>query len=90
MLRLLGVVMLVLVLVLLGQSGQSLGQEAVKVTAYYETHCPDSRMFITRQLAPTFKSIGSIMSVDLVPYGKASVSSHSILFFRLLSSNQIY
>lgn len=48
----------------------------VKVTVDYETLCPDSMNFVNDQLAPTFNKIGSIMDVDLVPYGKAKYQQH--------------
>jgi len=44
----------------------------VKVSAYYETLCPDSIHFVKTQLWPTHNEIGDIIEVDLVPYGKAS------------------
>ncbi|GAB6022340.1 hypothetical protein CHUAL_006461 [Chamberlinius hualienensis] len=48
----------------------------VKVTIDYETLCPDSMLFVMHQLGPVYEKIGSIMDVDLVPYGKASYQSN--------------
>lgn len=46
----------------------------VKVSVYYESRCPDSVDFINNQFWPAYKKIGSDIKVDLVAYGKASVS----------------
>lgn len=47
----------------------------VKVSVFYETLCPDSIAFIVNQLWPVYKTVGSIMDIDLVPYGKASYTA---------------
>ena len=43
----------------------------VNFTLYYESLCPYCQSFILSQLYPTFKSIGDIMRLTLVPYGNA-------------------
>ena len=43
----------------------------VNFTLYTETLCPYCILFISNQLYPTFKSIGSIMNLEIVPYGNA-------------------
>lgn len=45
----------------------------MKVSVYYETLCPDSIAFIRNQLWPAHGSVGEIMDIDLIPYGKAAV-----------------
>lgn len=55
-----------------GRAIQAPQYPKVKVSVYYETLCPDSIAFIVSQLWPVFKTVGSIIEVDLVPYGKAS------------------
>ncbi|KAF2896204.1 hypothetical protein ILUMI_09963 [Ignelater luminosus] len=44
----------------------------LKVSVFYESLCPDSVRFITRQLYPAYEKIGSSLLVDFVPYGKAT------------------
>ncbi|GLV31948.1 Gamma-interferon-inducible lysosomal thiol reductase 1 [Carabus blaptoides fortunei] len=46
-------------------------QDELKVSVYYESLCPDSVRFIKEQLTPTYKSLKSIFTADLIPYGKA-------------------
>ena len=43
----------------------------VNFTLYFESLCPFCQSFILSQLYPTFKSIGDIMRLTLVPYGNA-------------------
>ncbi|XP_058796077.1 GILT-like protein 1 [Phymastichus coffea] len=44
----------------------------VNVDIYYESLCPDSIYFITKELAPVYDELKSFMRVNLVPFGKAS------------------
>jgi hypothetical protein len=49
--------------------------DAVKLSLYYESLCPDSINFIRFQLYPTWLLLtGEYLSIDFVPYGKATVS----------------
>nr|XP_050041739.1 gamma-interferon-inducible lysosomal thiol reductase-like isoform X2 [Dermacentor andersoni] len=43
----------------------------VRVQLFYETHCPYSQSFITKQLWPTYVRLSDRLSVRLVPYGMA-------------------
>ena len=43
----------------------------VRFTLYMESLCPDCKYFIVTQLYPTYKSIGQIMNLTIVPYGNA-------------------
>ncbi|XP_056631176.1 gamma-interferon-inducible lysosomal thiol reductase-like [Diorhabda sublineata] len=44
-------------------------QEKVKVSVYYESLCPASKQFISRQLYPGYQLLGdNSLTVDLIPY----------------------
>jgi len=45
--------------------------DRVHLALYYESLCPDCKVFITNQLWPTYNKISSIIDLDLVPYGNA-------------------
>lgn len=51
-----------------------LTRQRVHVAVYYEALCPDSRSFILKQLGPTYRRLSANIEVELVPYGKATVS----------------
>ncbi|KAB0799211.1 hypothetical protein PPYR_05229 [Photinus pyralis] len=55
--------------------------EKLQVSIYYEALCSDSVQFITKQLQPAYKLIGSNLEVDLVPYGKASQTQENGKWF---------
>ncbi|XP_052750762.1 GILT-like protein 1 isoform X2 [Galleria mellonella] len=44
----------------------------VKIAVYYESLCPDSKRFITTQLAPVWRDFRGVVKVKLVPYGKST------------------
>ncbi|KAK4306047.1 hypothetical protein Pmani_022105 [Petrolisthes manimaculis] len=44
----------------------------MRVEVYYEALCPDSRYFVIKHLLPTYNKLKDIITVALVPYGKAS------------------
>ncbi|VVC97117.1 unnamed protein product [Leptidea sinapis] len=44
----------------------------VKIAVYYESLCPDSKKFITSQLAPVWRDFRGSVKVKLVPYGKST------------------
>ncbi|KAJ0170087.1 hypothetical protein K1T71_014693 [Dendrolimus kikuchii] len=44
----------------------------VKIAVYYESLCPDSKRFITQQLAPVWRDFRGVVKVKLVPYGKST------------------
>ncbi|GFU34263.1 gamma-interferon-inducible lysosomal thiol reductase [Nephila pilipes] len=46
----------------------------VNLDVYYETNCPDSMRFITTQLYPVYRDFKDIVSVHLIPFGKARAS----------------
>ncbi|KAL7634274.1 UNVERIFIED_CONTAM: hypothetical protein RMT77_015604 [Armadillidium vulgare] len=46
----------------------------IRVTVFYEALCPDSRDFVVRQLLPAYRIMGDVITVELVPYGKAQSS----------------
>ncbi len=51
----------------------------VDVTLYYESLCPGCHDFILNDLAPALPEIGSIMNVNLIPYGNAKTSSSGVV-----------
>lgn len=53
---------------------------------YYETLCPDSQEFINFQLWPAFLKVPDIFNLELVPYGKATVSEVSYIVIEHLYS----
>ncbi|XP_011505223.1 PREDICTED: gamma-interferon-inducible lysosomal thiol reductase-like [Ceratosolen solmsi marchali] len=44
----------------------------INVEVYYESLCPDSIYFITRELAPAYPHLKDFLHLKLVPFGKAS------------------
>lgn len=52
--------------------------EKVKISVYYEALCSDSRFFILKQLVPAYETIPEYIELDLVPYGKAQVSTRLV------------
>ena len=52
---------------------QCLFETKVTIGVYYESLCPDSRNFITKQLYPTYQKLGQNLDVEFRPFGKASV-----------------
>ncbi len=50
----------------------------VMVTVFYEALCPDSRSFFVRHLLPTFLKMRNSLKLELVPYGKATVSAYKL------------
>ncbi|KAL0278933.1 UNVERIFIED_CONTAM: hypothetical protein PYX00_000610 [Menopon gallinae] len=49
----------------------------VAVTVFYEALCPDSKSFITKQVLPAFEKAPRLISLSLVPYGKAQTVEDS-------------
>lgn len=50
-----------------------LDKKRVEVAVYYESFCPDSKRFFLKQLLPTYRDVGSIMNLTLVPFGHARI-----------------
>lgn len=53
-------------------AASTMNQDKVKVTLYYESLCPDSIKFYTKQLYPTWVNLSNYMDLMLVPFGKAT------------------
>ena len=56
------------------------GKEAVNIQVYYESLCPDSINFITKQLYPTYQALGNYMDIEFIPFGNADVSFSDLSF----------
>ena len=54
------------------------GKEIVNIQVYYESLCPDSINFITKQLHPTYQTLGKYMNIEFIPFGNADVSFSDI------------
>lgn len=54
----------------------------LKVSIYYEGLCSDSITFLNNQVLPAYAIIGEYVDLDLIPYGKASVS-YDYVYVRL-------
>ena len=57
---------------------QANGQALTTIQVYYESLCPDSVDFITKQLYPTYKKLGHHFEVEFKPFGFASVSNNAV------------
>lgn len=42
------------------------------IYVYYESLCPDSQAFVTKQLYPTMKNLKDFVDLKLIPFGKSS------------------
>lgn len=47
------------------------------MAVFYEALCPDSKHFIIKQLQTTFQRLPLLITIDLVPYGKATTSTNA-------------
>ncbi|KAG8236601.1 hypothetical protein J437_LFUL016850 [Ladona fulva] len=54
-------------------------QTPTYVTVYYETLCPDSVKFITKQLFPTWEKMKKYMEVEFVPYGNSNTTENDFV-----------
>merc|ERR1712071_649608 len=50
---------------------EEMEQGRIRLDVYYESLCPDSRMFLINQLGRHYDSIASFVHVRLIPFGKA-------------------
>ncbi|XP_050421712.1 gamma-interferon-inducible lysosomal thiol reductase-like [Adelges cooleyi] len=58
-------------IVLSGNARARSVDERINVSVYYESHCPDSRDFIVKELFPNFCKVQQYLNLNLVPFGKA-------------------
>ncbi|KAF5281199.1 hypothetical protein FQA39_LY17839 [Lamprigera yunnana] len=63
---------LLIVVTILFQTSLQVKEDILKISIYYESLCPDSIRFITKQLYPSYAKIDSSVELDFVPYGKAT------------------
>ena len=55
----------------------SLCSAQLSLDIYYESLCPDSTRFISKQLGPMYEVLGSDVNVNFNPYGFAEVKLDS-------------
>ena len=55
----------------------SLCSAQLSLDIYYESLCPDSTRFISKQLGPMYEALGSDVTVNFNPYGFAEVKPDS-------------
>ncbi|XP_015379895.1 PREDICTED: gamma-interferon-inducible lysosomal thiol reductase-like [Diuraphis noxia] len=60
-------------------SADRIKRAPLKVSVYYESHCPDSRDFIMAQLHPYFCKVQQYLNLNLVPFGKAYSSDQGFI-----------
>ncbi|XP_046975419.1 gamma-interferon-inducible lysosomal thiol reductase-like isoform X1 [Vanessa cardui] len=66
------ILFLCLCALLCGALAKNRKDDKVKIAVYYESLCPDSKKFITSQLAPVWRDFRGLVKVKLVPYGKST------------------
>ncbi|XP_047534049.1 gamma-interferon-inducible lysosomal thiol reductase-like [Vanessa atalanta] len=47
------------------------GPQKIHLSVYYESKCPDSKLFILKQLLPAFHLLHDYLKLSLIPFGKA-------------------
>lgn len=60
-----------------GDEAEAEAEETLKkltVNVYYEALCGHSRILFIKQLLPTFNALPGVMTINLVPYGKATTT----------------
>ncbi|XP_071450061.1 GILT-like protein 1 [Hetaerina americana] len=68
----------VLVFLALSASSVTYAQSTVHVDIYYESLCPDSMAFITKQFYPTYKKMAKYMKVNFIPYGNSNTTKDEV------------
>ncbi|CAD6995734.1 unnamed protein product [Ceratitis capitata] len=63
------------------QCVQSDGANKLDVTILYESLCPDSIRFMSRQLAPSYGKLKQDININLVPFGKSRSVNYGNEFF---------
>jgi len=57
--------------------------QPVEIAVYYEALCPDSVQFVLNQLTPVYEKLKDWIHIDLVPFGKARVSTFNIFIMQI-------
>lgn len=58
----------------------------VNISLYYESLCPYSMAFIMGQASKAYNKVGSIMNLEMIPFGNAVVSSTQIFVLKIYFS----
>lgn len=46
----------------------------INISIYYESLCPDSKLFITQYFYPAYEIFSNYLNIRFIPFGKANVS----------------
>ncbi|XP_017482623.1 PREDICTED: GILT-like protein F37H8.5 [Rhagoletis zephyria] len=63
------------------QAPQSIDANKIDVTILYESLCPDSINFMTKQLAPAYDKLKANLNINLVPFGKSRSVNYGSEFY---------
>ncbi|XKL59294.1 hypothetical protein PGB90_000310 [Kerria lacca] len=48
-------------------------QQKINISIYYESLCPDSKLFITQYFYPAYEIFSNYLNIRFIPFGKANI-----------------